>query len=195
MSNQVALAQKTYDDVVKIDQLNKANRALGQESHALQFTRSMTQLQDDLDSKVNKGIQSALNQFNAAELKGKLDTIPEIEAFQQQLYAQLDGDLSSIMDTNIEARKFLIERYDKLAESQKTQMANAEKAKAEQEKRANTLNKDMSNALGYFVNENGEPLIDQQTGTHIQVPPDSQVTYDKDSGEAVILTKNKDGTV
>ena len=195
VSNQVALAQKTYDDVVKIDQLNKANRALGQESHALQFTRSMTQLQDDLDSKVNKGIQSALNQFNAAELKGKLDTIPEIEAFQQQLYAQLDGDLSSIMDTNIEARKFLIERYDKLAESQKTQMANAEKAKAEQEKRANTLNKDMSNALGYFVNENGEPLIDQQTGTHIQVPPDSQVTYDKDSGEAVILTKNKDGTV
>ena len=28
VSNQVALAQKTYDDVVKIDQLNKANRAL-----------------------------------------------------------------------------------------------------------------------------------------------------------------------
>lgn len=53
----MALAQKTYDDVVKIDQLNKANRQLGQESHAIQFTRQMTQLQDDLDSKVNKTIQ------------------------------------------------------------------------------------------------------------------------------------------
>lgn len=114
----------------------------------------MTQLQDDLDSKVNKTIQSALNQFSAAELKGKLDTIPEIEAFQQQLYAQLDGDLSSIMDTNIEARKFLIDRYDKLAESQKTQMANAEKARIENEKRKNSLNKEMSQALGYFVNDN-----------------------------------------
>ena len=144
VGQQVALANKTYDDVVKIDQLNKANRTLGQESHALQFTRSMTQLQDDLDSKVNKQIQGALNQFNSAELKGKLDTIPEIEAFQQQLYAQLDGDLSSIMDTNIEARKFLIERYDKLAESQKTQIEKAEKAKVENEKRKNSINKEMS---------------------------------------------------
>ena len=195
VGQQVALANKTYDDVVKIDQLNKANRALGQESHALQFTRQMTQLQDDLDSKVNKGIQSALNQFNAAELKGKLDTIPEIEAFQQQLYAQLDGDLSSIMDTNIEARKFLIERYDKLAESQKTQMANAEKAKQEQEKRANSLNKDMSDALGYFVNDNGDPLIDQKTGQRIVVPPNTEKVFDKDSGTMMLVTTNRDGTI
>lgn len=58
------------------------------------------------------------------------------------------------MDTNIEARKFLIERYDKLAESQKEQMQAQEEAKVEREKNANTLNKDMSNALGYFVNNN-----------------------------------------
>ena len=195
VSNQVALAQKTYDDIVKIDQLNKANRALGQQSHALQFTREMTQLQDDLDSKVNKGIQSALNQFNAAELKGKLDTIPEIEAFQQQLYAQLDGDLSSIMDTNIEARKFLIERYDKLAESQKSIMQAQQKAKEEMTKRANTLNKEMSNALGYFVNENGDPLVDQKTGGHIVVPPETTTNYDASSGQLILLTKNRDGSV
>ena len=191
----MALAQKTYDDIVKIDQLNKANRALGQQSHALQFTREMTQLQDDLDSKVNKGIQSALNQFNAAELKGKLDTIPEIEAFQQQLYAQLDGDLSSIMDTNIEARKFLIERYDKLAESQKSIMQAQQKAKEEMTKRANTLNKEMSNALGYFVNENGDPLVDQKTGGHIVVPPETTTNYDASSGQLILLTKNRDGSV
>ena len=195
VSNQVALANKTYNDVVAIDQLNKANRQLGQESHAIQFTRQMTQLQDDLDSKVNKQIQWALNQFNAAELKGKLDTIPEIEAFQQQLYAQLDGDLSSIMDTNIEARKFLIERYDKLAESQKTQMANAEKAKQENEKRKNTINKEMSQARGYFVNDNGEPVIDQQTGARIVVPPETTTNYDASSGQLIMITKNPDGTV
>ena len=152
-------------------------------------------LQDDLDGKVNKTVQSALNEFTSAELAGKLDTIPEIEAFQQQLYAQLDGDLSSIMDTNIEARKFLIERYDKLAESQKTAMANKEKADAEALKRKNTLNKDMSQALGYYVNENGEALTDRITGQNIVVPPESDVTYDKDSGQMVILTKNRDGTV
>lgn len=195
VSNQVALAQKTYDDVVKIDQLNKANRQLGQESHAIQFTRQMTQLQDDLDSKVNKTIQWALNQFNAAELKGKLDTIPEIEAFQQQLYAQLDWDLSSIMDTNIEARKFLIDRYDRLAESQKEQMQAQQKAKEEMKKRANTLNKEMSNALGYFVNENGDPLVDQKTGGHIVVPPEATTNYDASTGQMIIMTKNRDGTV
>ena len=130
-----------------MERLQKENRALGRESNAEVFSRQMKILQDDLDGKVNKTVQSALNQFNAAELEGKLDTIPEIEAFQQQLYAQLDGDLSSIMDTNIEARQFLIERYDKLAESQKSQMAEKAKQKAEFEKNANTLNKDMSNAL------------------------------------------------
>jgi hypothetical protein len=74
-------------------------------------------------------------------------------------------------------------------------MANAEKTKAEYQKNANTLNKDMSNALGYFVNNNGEALVDQTTGQRIVVPPESEVTYDKDSGQAVILTKNRDGTV
>lgn len=195
VSNQVALAQKTYDDVVKIDQLNKANRQLGQESHAIQFTRQMTQLQDDLDSKVNKTIQWALNQFNAAELKGKLDTIPEIEAFQQQLYAQLDWDLSSIMDTNIEARKFLIDRYDRLAESQKEQMQATAKAESEYQKNANTLNKEMSNALGYFVNNNWEPLVDQKTGQQIVVPPETTTNYDASTGQMILMTKNRDGTV
>lgn len=195
VSNQVALAQKTYEDIAKIDQLNKANRSLGQESHSLQFTRQLQLLQDDLDSKVNKSIQGALNQFNAAELKGKLDTIPEIEAFQQQLYAQLDGDLSSIMDTNIEARKFLIERYDALATEQKNAIAAEEKAKAEFEKNANTLNKDMSNALGYFVNNNGEPLVDQTTGQRIVVPPETTTNYDASTGQMILITKNRDWTV
>lgn len=194
VGQQVALANKTYDDVVKIDQLNKANRALGQESHALQFTRQMTQLQDDLDSKVNKQIQGALNQFNSAELKGKLDTIPEIEAFQQQLYAQLDGDLSSIMDTNIEARKFLIERYDKLAESQKTQMEKAEKAKVENEKRKNSINKEMSIAKWFYVNDNGEMIRDEVTGQAIPARADSKFFENKDTWEVSVMTPNRDGT-
>lgn len=50
----------------------------------------MVILQDDLDSKVNKTLQNAFNAVSAADMKGQLDTIPEIEAFQQQLYAQLD---------------------------------------------------------------------------------------------------------
>lgn len=99
------------------------------------------------------------------------------------------------MDTNIEARKFLIERYDKLAESQKSAMQAKEKAEAEALKRKNTLNKEMSQALGYYVNENGEAITDRVTGQNIVVPPESDVTYDKDSGQMVILTKNRDGSV
>tara|TARA_R110000868_G_scaffold284016_2_gene544496 strand:- start:10699 stop:10998 length:300 start_codon:yes stop_codon:yes gene_type:complete len=99
------------------------------------------------------------------------------------------------MDTNIDARKFLIERYDKLAESQKTQMAAQVKSKEEMTKRANTLNKEMSQARGYFVNENGDPLIDQATGGHIVVPPEATTNYDASTGQVVIMTKNNDGTV
>ena len=195
VSNQVTLADRTLKNIIEVERLQKENRALGRESNAEVFSRQMKILQDDLDGKVNKTVQSALNQFNAAELEGKLDTIPEIEAFQQQLYAQLDGDLSSIMDTNIEARQFLIERYDKLAESQKTQMAEKAKQKAEYEKNANTLNKDMSNALGYFVNNNGEALVDETTGQRIVVPPETTTNYDASTGQMILMTKNRDGTI
>lgn len=195
VSNQVTLADRTLKNIIEAERLSARNRQIGQEKNSEIFTRQIKILQDDLDSKVNKTIQSALNEFTSAELEGKLDTIPEIEAFQQQLYAQLDWDLSSIMDTNIEARKFLIERYDKLAESQKAQMQAKEKADAEALKRKNTLNKEMSQALGYYVNENGEALTDRVTGMNIVVPPESDVTYDKDSGQMVILTKNRDGSV
>lgn len=195
VSNQITLADRTLKNIIESERLAKENRELGRESNAEVFTRQMKILQDDLDGKVNKTVQSALNQFNSAELEGKLDTIPEIEAFQQQLYAQLDGDLSSIMDTNIEARKFLIERYDKLAESQKAQMTEQAKQKAEYEKNANTLNKDMSNALGYYVNQNGDALVDKTTGQQIVVPPETTTNYDASTGQMILMTKNRDGTI
>ena len=53
----------------------------------------------------------------------------------------------------------------------------------------------MSNARGYYVNNNGQPLVDAQTGERIVVPPEATTTYDKDSGQMVIITKNRDGTV
>ena len=55
-----------------------------------QFARGMVIHNDELDSKVNKTLQNAFNTVTAADMKGQLDTIPEIEAFQQKLYAQLD---------------------------------------------------------------------------------------------------------
>ena len=195
ISNQVTLADRTLKNIIEVERLQKANRELWQEKNAEIFTRQIKILQDDLDSKVNKTIQWALNQFNSAELEWKLDTIPEIEAFQQQLYAQLDWDLSSIMDTNIEARQFLIERYDKLAESQKAQMQANEKAKADYQKNSNTLNKDMSEALGYYVNNNWEALIDQKTGARIEVPLNTEKVFDQDTGNLMLFTTNKDGTI
>jgi hypothetical protein len=73
-------------------------------------------------------------------------------------------------------------------------MANAQKAKAEYQKNANTLNKDMSNALGYFVNDNGEPLVDKTTGQNIVVPPETTTNYDASTGQMMLVTKNRDGT-
>jgi hypothetical protein len=99
------------------------------------------------------------------------------------------------MDTNIEARKFLIDRYDRLAESQKEQMQAQAQAQADYQKNANTLNKDMSNALGYFVNNNGEALVDQTTGQRIVVPPETTTNYDASTGQMILMTKNRDGSI
>lgn len=194
VSNQVTLADRTLKNIIEADRLSKRNRAIGQESNAEVFSRQMKILQDDLDGKVNKTVQSALNEFSSAELAGKLDTIPEIEAFQQQLYAQLDGDLSSIMDTNIEARKFLIERYDKLAESQKEQMQAKEKERLENLKRQNSINKEMSIAKGFYVNENGEMIRDEVTWKAIPAFPESKYFQNEQTWEVSVMTPQRDGS-
>lgn len=195
VTRQVSDAENTYRNIVEVERLMSENRTLGQQSNAEQYSRQLEILQDDLDGKVNKVLQGALNEFSAKEMEWKLDTIEEIEAFQQQIYSQMDNDISSLTDINLEARKFLIERYDALAKDQKEQMLAKQKADAELEKNKNTLNKDMSNALGYYVNNNWEPLVDETTWMRIVVPPETTTNYDPNTWQMILMTKNRDGSI
>jgi len=139
----------------------------------------MVILQDDLNSKVNQSIQDVLNQFNAAEIAGKIDTLQEVEALRVQLLGNLDKQITGVTDANIQQRAFLIERYDAIA-----------KQKEERFKNKNTVNADLSKAQGYYVDGNGDPIISAKTGTRISVPLEAPIKpmYDEKTGRLVTFT-------
>jgi hypothetical protein len=68
VSNQVSLADRTLKNIIEVERLQKENREVGQQKNAEIFTRQLKILQDDLDGKVNKKVQGALNEFTSAEL-------------------------------------------------------------------------------------------------------------------------------
>jgi hypothetical protein len=76
-------------------------------------------------------------------------------------------------------------------------MAQYQKQQAEQQatfaKNENTLNKDMSQALGYYVNANGQPLMSTD-GTTIAFQKDMPAPiFDRESGVMVTFEPDANG--
>lgn len=186
VTDQVATADRTFTDMQTVEKLIGDSNKLGRTSESAQFERQMVILQDDLNSKVNQSIQDVLNQFNAAEIAGKIDTLQEVEALRVQLLGNLDKQITGVTDANIQQRAFLIERYDAIA-----------KQKEERFKNKNTVNADLSKAQGYYVDGNGDPIISAKTGTRISVPLEAPIKpmYDEKTGRLVTFTTWPDGSI
>jgi len=179
VSRQLSQSENTFRNMQTVERLIGESKKLGRESDTIAYERQMTVLQDDLTSKVNKSIQSALNQFNSAEIAGKLDTIEEVEAFRVQLLGQLDKQITGVTDGNITQRAFLIERYDKIAADKKTYFKNS-----------NEVNSDLSTVRGYYVDGNGNPFVSATTGQRINTPKAAPMKpiYDEKTGNLVTFS-------
>ena len=136
----------------------------------------MVTLQDDLNLKVNRSIQDSLNQFQAADIAGKIDTPQELEALRVNLLQNLDKQIAGITDANINQRQFIIERYDNIAKEKQKYFENSQ-----------AINSDMSQARGYFVNGNGDPVISATTGQRIPmaIKPPMPPVFDAKSGNLI----------
>lgn len=186
VSDQVATAETTYQKLVDMEDNLDRIKDLWQEYDAAAFDRELKLLDDDLDLKVNKAIQQALNIFSAAELEGKLDSLDEVEALRTQLLQGIDEEIVGVTDASIQQRGFLIERYEAIAENKRLYIENK-----------STVNQDMSTAKGYYVDGNGDPIISAETGQPIIMPetPPMEPIFDKESWRLVQFFYDDEGNI
>lgn len=154
INGQITEAQKVFDELKTTEANAKKFRELWYTDISDRMEREMVLMQDDLDDKVNKSIQNAFSMMSAEEIKGWLDTVEEIDTFRKKLLTNLDNDIWALTDDNIKARTFLIERYETIAKEQKAYIENS-----------NKVNTDMSTAKWYYVDGNGQAILDQQWST------------------------------
>lgn len=190
INGQITEAQKVFDELKQTEANADLFRELWYTNLVWQMERQMVLLQDDLDDKVNKSIQSAFSMMSAEEIKGWLDTVEEIDNFRTKLLTNLDNDIGALTDDNIKARQFLVERFDVIAKERKEQMETYQK-------NANTVNMDMSTAQWYYVDWNWSPIISMATWQPVRMPvkPPMDPVFDKESGKLIMFSTWADGGI
>lgn len=78
--------------------------------------------------------------------------------------------------------KFLINRVDQ-----------AKKEALQYEEKTNQVNTEMSQVQGYYVDDNGEPIISATTGQRIQIPqePPMEPIFDKNTGQMITFSTDE----
>lgn len=183
---QIEEGQKTYNDLRKTEGLMKKARALGQESKADAFEKQMDDLQEQLDDNVSSTLQDALDKIDSAEINGLLYDEDAMESFRIKLLEDTDNTIAELSDRNFKRRAFLLDQYKTIAEESKIRETNK-----------NTVNMDMSEAQGYYVDGNWDPIISADTGTRIDIPEESPMkpVFDKETWMLTTFSLDENGKI
>lgn len=114
ISKQIADAERVFMNLKKLETDKESMRTLGLEYDANAFERQMVQMQNDLNTNVNMAIQEALNGLNAAEMKGEIDTVEDVEKLRGTLFQNLDKAIAGKVVANATDRKLIIDRYNQV---------------------------------------------------------------------------------
>lgn len=179
VQSQVKEADKTYEELVNLQQLAKRARALQKENLAKQYEQQMEDLNTKLNDDIDKTIQWAFNSLIEADNNWKLDTLEEIEAFRVKMLTDLDSSITGIADANIAQRQYLIERFDNIVKEEQTKSKNKW-----------VVNKEMSMVQGFYVDWNWDPIISSTTGKRINIPAEAPIdpVFDAKTGRLITFT-------
>lgn len=174
MKNQVSIAEQTFRELVQVEDNLKTIQKLWVEYNAAAFEKTMSDLQDQLDTQVSTVLQWVITDFNK-EAQG-IDTMDELNALREKWLDTADTSLETITNRNYLERQNRIEQFQQIIADKKLSIQNA-----------NTLNKDMSTALWYYVNGNWEAIISATTGKPIPTPvePPIEPVFDMKLGKLI----------
>jgi hypothetical protein len=178
-------AQQKFAEMKTIEQKVAQIRELGLKMDTAAFEKQMADISDDLNVKVWKYIQSALNSFTAAELAWELDTIDWVQQFKRGLLEQLDANISGYTEWSMKQMQYVTEQYTKIAD-------DAMERLTEYTKNSNTVNMDLSTARWVYTDGNGNPIYDSTWSTIVMpVKPPLDPIYDKESWKLIMFSTDK----
>lgn len=164
ISKQIDNAQTTYNNLVKVQDNQRAMEAIGVEYNAANFTKKITDLQYALKQQVSEATQDAINSLMANG--NTIDNMDELNMVKGTMMQELDKSIANIAISNQAQRTLILSQYDKV-------IADGELAA----KNANIVNKDLSSAKGIYIDGNGKPILDGNSNT-IQYKADRQSSFD-----------------
>jgi hypothetical protein len=114
-----------------------------------------------------------------------LDTIDGITAFRKELLDDLDNNLSGLTSASLTQMQWINQQYQDVANKMYEYAQNANKVNAE-----------MSTVKGYYVDGNGNPILNNQ-GQPIQVPQNAPMepVFDKETGKLITFGLDDNGNI
>lgn len=178
-------AKTTLWEVKRLTQLSLDAQEKQWEGQVLQYNQQIDNLMYDLKWKVWDEITKALSKYTTAELEGKLDTIDGITAFRKELLDDLDNNLSGLTSASLNQMQWINQQYQDIANRMYEYSQNANKVNAE-----------MSSVKGYYVDGNGNPILNNQ-GQPIQVPQNAPMepVFDKETGKLITFGLDENGNI
>lgn len=189
ISDSIKEANTSLDEMVKLQDLAKQASAKNWEIDVAQYEKQISDIVRDLNYKIPQEIQNALNKYTVAELEGNLDTIDWVVAFKKSLLDDLDNNISGLTSASLQQMQYITDNYMQMADKA------YEEAK-EYQQNANTVNTEMSGIKGYYVDGNGNPILDSD-GQPIKVPQWAPMdpVFDKESGKLIQFGYDENGNI
>ena len=189
ISDSIKEANTSLDELVRLQWLAKEASAKNWEIDVAQYEKQISDIVRDLNYKIPQEIQNALNKYTVAELEGNLDTIDWVVAFKKSLLDDLDNNISGLTSASLQQMQYITDNYMQMADKA------YEEAKLYQQN-ANTVNSEMSSIRWYYIDGNGNPILDSQW-LPIKVPQSAPMdpVFDKESGKLIQFYYNDDGSI
>jgi len=118
-----------------------------------------------LNDQVAQATQDTINQLNATG--GSIDTMEEFNQVQKAMLTHLDASVANIAIANSTERQQILDKY------------TAIQAQGEAfNKNLSIVNEPISKAKGFYIDGNGNPMVDQ-AGNTIAYKPEYQTSFDQ----------------
>jgi surface antigen len=189
VKDHIVEAEKKFAEMKQIESHIAQIRELWLEMDTAAFEKQMADISDDLNMKVGMQIQNALNDMTAADLAWQLDTIDWVTQFKRSLLEKLDANINWYTQWSMQQMQYVTEQYTKIADDAQARIK-------EWTTNANTINKDMSIAQGYYVDGNGNPVYNS-SWQPIMLPekPPMDPIYDKEKWQLITFSTDANGQI
>ena len=157
-SRMLIQSEQTFNELKTIESEYKKMRDSGVEFNANAFEEQMRTLQKQLTDSVDASIIQAMQWFDSEAALASIDSPKKLFDLQQKYLDMVDTSVEGITNRQVNEMKNLQTRYADYAKQYAEDLKQRQTQQAEFTKNKNTLNENMSKAVGYYVDWNGSPL-------------------------------------